>query len=298
LKINIKIRNVLCNIHTAFLIALLTAACFVTPVFAAQDVIVSVNSPAEVDAGEHFEVIIEISEVVELNGAEYILVFDPEIIRFENVGAGQVGSKSMSVLGTQDVAPGQVKVLQSLGLGSASGEGSLAEVHFTALKTGSSIIDFSAADRVLSGMGEEIQPVWTGGIITVVSTDEGAGEDEDPDEPSSPSETNEETQSGTENGDETPPQETGDGEPAYNDPPGGSEPDIDNGEEMVLSQDTLPDDEGSNNNTQNEDEDAGSVSQQENLEKGVKWPVLGGIIGGVAVIVTLVIIGQLRRYRY
>ena len=96
----------------------------------AAGVQVSLNAPAEVLPGSNFTATVNISQVVDLNGAQYDIVFDPAVLVVDNVTAGLIGATAMPVQGFTIVSPGRYRVLQSLMFNTVNGTGYLAVLHF------------------------------------------------------------------------------------------------------------------------------------------------------------------------
>src|SRR3990172_4803294 len=92
---------------------------------AAAGVQVSLNAPAEVLPDSSFTATVNISQVVDLNGAQYDIVFDPSVLMVDNVTAGLIGATAMPVQGFTLVSPGRYRVLQSLMFDKVSGSGYL-----------------------------------------------------------------------------------------------------------------------------------------------------------------------------
>jgi hypothetical protein len=128
---------------------------------------VSVNlSDAEIHIDEDCNVYINVGEVTDLNGVEYIVNYDHTVFTFDNVTSGLLDGTTVGVTGFVIVSPGQVKVLQQFGLSSINGSGYLAILHFNPLKTGVSPVTLTAG--ILSGIDGEIPATWTGGTAEVL----------------------------------------------------------------------------------------------------------------------------------
>jgi hypothetical protein len=97
-----------------------------------------------VHVGEEFGINIVIkNEDIVMVGWGGSLLFDPEIISFQSVRAGDFTIPDASLLYNQPV-PGKVKVIvYGLSLSTASGQGTIAVVNFIALKPGNTLLGLS-----------------------------------------------------------------------------------------------------------------------------------------------------------
>ena len=133
------------------------------------DVEVSVDAPDVVPSDGDFTASIDISNVTDLNAAQYEISFDPSVLRLDDITSGQIGSTEIPVQ-FNEASPGTYTVLHSMGLGTVSGSGYLSQLHFHVIGSGgqSSHIDLSSG--MLSDMeANEILAVWTGHLVNVVS---------------------------------------------------------------------------------------------------------------------------------
>ena len=100
---------------------------------AGQEVVVSVNAPEEVEAGESFDVTIDIEDVTDFNSGQFDLSFDSSVVEVTDVTAGSIDGETIPKLLPKDVDADTdtVKVIARMpgGVG-VSGSGHLAEVGF------------------------------------------------------------------------------------------------------------------------------------------------------------------------
>ncbi|MFC2072819.1 cohesin domain-containing protein [Chloroflexota bacterium] len=142
------------------------------PVAAAGEVSVSIgNAPDTVTEDVEFTVTVDISQVVDINGAQYEIVFNPSVLRLDDVITGEIDSTGMPVQGFAEVSPGSYRVLQSLIFDKISGSGYLAVLHFHVIGSlgDSSSIDLS--NGTLSGWEGEIPATWIGDSVSIVSAE-------------------------------------------------------------------------------------------------------------------------------
>jgi len=132
----------------------------------AAAVTVSINAPDQVAEDSDFTATVDIGEVVDLNSAQYDVLFDSTVLRLDDITSGQIDGREIPVA-FSEVSPGIWRVVQTMGLDTVSGSGSLAVLHFHVIgSTGeSSAIDLS--NGMLSGLEGEIPSIWVGGSVEV-----------------------------------------------------------------------------------------------------------------------------------
>ena len=99
---------------------------------AGQEVEVSVNAPEEVEAGDSFDVTIDIEDVTDFNSGEFDLSFDSSVVEVTDVSKGSIDGETISELLRKDVDDADtmhVSVYMLRGVG-VSGSGHLVEVGF------------------------------------------------------------------------------------------------------------------------------------------------------------------------
>ncbi|MEA3488167.1 MAG: cohesin domain-containing protein [Euryarchaeota archaeon] len=114
---------------------------------AGQEVVVSVNAPEEVDAGESFDVTIDIEGVTDFNSGQFDLSFDSSVVEVTDVSKGSIDGETIPELQWDFVdAEDTVRVFAMMpeGVG-VSGSGHLAEVGFkvTGEEGDKSVLDIS-----------------------------------------------------------------------------------------------------------------------------------------------------------
>lgn len=112
---------------------------------------------------------VEIGPVTDFNGAQYDVCFNPLVLRLDNITPGQIDGTAIPIEGFTEIAPGTYRVLQSMGLGSVSGAGYLAELHFRAIGAWGDSSNIDLINGILSGMGGGITATWTGHGVTVLA---------------------------------------------------------------------------------------------------------------------------------
>ncbi|MFC2072820.1 Ig-like domain-containing protein, partial [Chloroflexota bacterium] len=132
---------------------------------------VSLKAPAEVLQGSNFTATVDISEVIDLNGAQYDILFDPSVLTVDNVTAGQIDSTEMPVLGFAEVSPGRYRVLQSLMFDTINGTGYLAVLHFHVVGSQGDNSTIDLSNGILSGWEAEMPATWVGDTVNVVEVD-------------------------------------------------------------------------------------------------------------------------------
>ncbi|MDD5700908.1 MAG: cohesin domain-containing protein [Dehalococcoidales bacterium] len=141
--------------------------------------IISLNAPAETMTNTKITIPIEISQVTDLNAANYRITFDSKIIALENVTDGMIGPDSFPVTGYKEVQPGMCNIVNFTGLNSEltglTGSGVLSVIHFRTLsKTGTTEINI--AKGVLSDIeANSIEADWSGASIRVKAPQSSSG---------------------------------------------------------------------------------------------------------------------------
>ncbi|MBN2240877.1 MAG: hypothetical protein JW712_13985 [Dehalococcoidales bacterium] len=133
---------------------------------AAASIEVSLSHTAELDKGDILVVSVDISQVSNLNSAQFELYFNPEVIDVNKINDGTIDDTSFPVM-SREIGLGHYRVLGTLMTGSANGQGRLAIITFNTLKGGTSELSFS--DGILSGLNGEISAEWNSSSVTVIS---------------------------------------------------------------------------------------------------------------------------------
>lgn len=142
-------------------------------VAAADTVTVALNAPAVSQVNSSIVIPIDISQVKDLNAANYRITYDSAMLTLDKVSAGMIGSTKIPVGDDEnktykEVRPGVCNIINFLGgVTAASGSGTLAILHFRTLnKTG--LTEINIAEGVLSNNeAVAIQAVWKGTTTTV-----------------------------------------------------------------------------------------------------------------------------------
>ncbi len=114
------------------LIAIAFAFIAVTPVVA-QPVEVRVNASEYVDVGATFVITIDITDVTDLNSAQFDLSFDPDVVKISEIKKAEINGEEFPTFMHRSVAEGTERVLVSMPFGKGvSGSGYLAEIEFKA----------------------------------------------------------------------------------------------------------------------------------------------------------------------
>jgi hypothetical protein len=278
-----EIRKILRILSVMVILPLAAALFTVNAVSASGAVSVSVNTPGEVNKDDFFMVTVDISEVLSLNAVQYDVSFDPSLLRLEKIDEGQMDTGAIVQVMYNEISPGTFRVISSMGLDTVDGSGCLSVLQFHALKAGTSTMNLS--NGIVSGINGEIPATWTGNSVDVTSAE--PGEQATTPAPSSSSE-----QTPVESQPDTVDEETPvkpEPETVDEETPAESEPEASVEELGAIVTTTSA---GSEAPDTGDDKPA---SQPVSSEKEIKWPVLGGIIGGVAVIIGLIIYARINR---
>jgi hypothetical protein len=104
----------------------------VAPVIA-QPVEVRVNAPEYVGEGDTFVVTIDITEVKDLNAAQFNLSFDPDVIEVSKVVGGEINGEEFHTFMHQPIAEDTQRVIMFMPVGKMHGSGYLAKIEFVAI---------------------------------------------------------------------------------------------------------------------------------------------------------------------
>lgn len=134
------------------------------------DVNVSVNAPEYVS--DTFEVTIDITEVSDMNGGQFDLVFDPDVLDVEDVRSGNIDDTEIPIDMWEVMDDGRIRMIFKLSSADCvSGSGYVAKINFEVVgATGdTSAIDVSDEfKRRLSDTGaDEIPANWFCDNVTV-----------------------------------------------------------------------------------------------------------------------------------
>jgi hypothetical protein len=156
------------------LVLIFLAAGLPVPVMAEEAVAVNIVAPDSGEPGGSFTAAVAISNVTDLNAAQYDIRYDPAVLELESVSGGAIGQVTIPVptgaISPQEIEPGYWRVLQSLGMSSATGSGDLCFIHFRILDNAASGCQIDITNGVLSNMDAAAIPAtWNGDTIVVSS---------------------------------------------------------------------------------------------------------------------------------
>ncbi|MEW5766794.1 MAG: PKD domain-containing protein [bacterium] len=125
----------------------------------AMGTVVKVVAPADVQAGETFEVSVEITEIEDLNTVEFNLGFDPLV--FEVSGPPRPGDLTASATPIGNLlSPGNYRVVMNIpGLDGVNGAGSLAKVDLKSTGTSSTTSQLELSGFMLTNTSDQVIPV-------------------------------------------------------------------------------------------------------------------------------------------
>jgi len=135
------------------------------------DTTVTINAPYEGVPGGDFTATIDISQVDNLDAANYDVSFDPTVLRLDNVTSGVIYGTEIPVAIWNEIYPGTYSIVQDIpGVSGVSGSGYLATLHFHVIGSEGGSSNIILANGVLSNrLGEEIPAIWVGDSVNVVS---------------------------------------------------------------------------------------------------------------------------------
>nr|QNO52717.1 hypothetical protein JLLPAJDC_00028 [Methanosarcinales archaeon ANME-1 ERB6] len=116
-------------VSTAIVIALTFLA--VVPVTAEEQVEVRVSAPEEVEEGKTFDVTIDISEVTDLDSAQFDLSFGSGVVNVTDVTDGSLDGETIPILTWDFIDADTIRIiLNAPGTEGVSGSGYLAKIGF------------------------------------------------------------------------------------------------------------------------------------------------------------------------
>jgi len=106
------------------------------------------------------------TQVTDLNAAQYDIWFDPAVLRLDDVTDGLIDSTAIGAT-YNEIDPGHVRVVNSMGLDMVTGSGYLAVLHFHSIGALGTDSDINITDGILSGWEGEILATWIGDHVEI-----------------------------------------------------------------------------------------------------------------------------------
>jgi len=166
-----------------------------TPTPTATEPMVSVwiDAPDKVTKGDRFTVTVNISQVSDLDTAQYDIRYDVSVVTVLSIDEGMMGANTVPVDGWNFVPsgePGTVRVINSApGTSGISGSGYLAKINCRATGSSNQSGDLEFVEGQATPPGklliiaideEEIPATWTDGSVEIASLpSDGDGQDSD-----------------------------------------------------------------------------------------------------------------------
>ena len=131
-------------------------------------VTLSILSQPAVAVDSDFIASVEISQVTDFDATDYTLLFDPAVLRLDDITPGTIGSTSVPVMFNQ-TGYGRYIIVQNLpGLAGVSGSGSLAILHFHVLGILGTSSDIFLSNATISNtFANESNPLLVGDHVDV-----------------------------------------------------------------------------------------------------------------------------------
>jgi hypothetical protein len=160
--------------HLLKLVVILCLAMVLVPssIASADELTVSIDAPAEVDAGADFIARVNITEVANFDAANYDITYDSSILEVTDVTDGIIDGTAIPVdmwdfvpAGTQ----GTIRVIHNIpGISGVSGSGYLAQIHFHVVGSAGNTSGVTMSNGVLSdNTATEIPSTWLGDSVRV-----------------------------------------------------------------------------------------------------------------------------------
>ncbi len=132
---------------------------------------VKINAPAKVAPNHDFTVFVDISQVQNLDAANYDVSFNPNILSLGVVTNGIIWGTTVPVAGWNQSSPGTYTIVQNIpGLSGVSGSGYLAVLHFHVLGSLGQSSNITLTNGTLSHIEAiNIPATWLGDSVEVAS---------------------------------------------------------------------------------------------------------------------------------
>ena len=149
-------------------VLIMTMSFAVTPVIA-QPVKVWVNAPESVEEGETFVVTMNITDVTDLNSAQFDLSFDSSVIEISEVKKGEINGETFQTFMHPSIDEDTERILVSMPIGEGvNGYGYLAEIKFEAKGKGGEKTELSVSnEKLYNTSAKRIKAVWDGAEVTI-----------------------------------------------------------------------------------------------------------------------------------
>ncbi|MBA5942283.1 MAG: hypothetical protein H0M93_03010 [Methanophagales archaeon] len=163
---------------TVFIVAIAVTMLVVAPAMAeAEAVEVRVNAPEYVYAGASFVVTIDITDVTDLNSAQFCLLFDPGVITVREVKRGEINGEAFKFFEYRSIAEDTMRVIALMDFGKGvDGSGYLATIVFDAVGKEGEKSELSLSEGVLfNSTVENIPAEWIRSEIRIRIKEEKIG---------------------------------------------------------------------------------------------------------------------------
>ena len=130
---------------------------------------VSISAPESVYEDSNFSATVDISEITDLDAANYDVSFNPGVIQITGINAGSVGEINIPVSLWNETEPGRITVVQNIpGVQGASGAGYLATLGFQVIGEESQTSNITLSNGILSDTEAQVIPAeWIGDSIQI-----------------------------------------------------------------------------------------------------------------------------------
>ena len=139
------------------------------PILVWQPNEVAIDAPDSAAYDSDFTVSVNISDIANFNVADYIITYDPTVLRLDSITGGSIGSTTIPVYYNEST-PGTIKIVNDMNMAATgvSGYGTLAILHFHVIGNVGASSDINLSSGTLaSNTAEEITAVWGSDMVTV-----------------------------------------------------------------------------------------------------------------------------------
>ncbi len=130
-------------------------------------VTVAVNSPEVTTSA--FSATVDVEDVLDMNGGQFDLTFDPGVVNVTDVTSGEIGGTEIPIVDWKFMDADTIRVLFKLsGADGVSGTGSLVTISFEVTGTSGNTCNLDISDGTLADTAaDEIPAIWIGCTVVV-----------------------------------------------------------------------------------------------------------------------------------
>ena len=153
-------KNKICSIILISTILLIQIPIFSETVDADEQLQVNLSCPNSVIIGDNFDAILEVDDITDFDAANFDITYDETKISITDISNGEINGTAIPVGMWDLIENNKIRVILNIpGITGASGNGTLATIHCTAINTGTT--NFIPSNYIISDKtSDEIHSVW------------------------------------------------------------------------------------------------------------------------------------------